>query len=642
MRVILFDDNKARPGEIDAFAKEHGWFEVRTEQDPFELEDDLEGATAVFVHNSLGENGGDEDLKETREMLPGLCKDTGIECVRFSGAFMSDNEAYRQMNKENFFRRLPKALRRWEAAGSMDLGLLFHDGPVAEAEAEVPLPGNTARLGADFDTNNVDAYKSLLAGAGRVEIDLDVAGPAKGLISAAMIRLWLPELGEKALCPIIFRGAKEVSEYARTQGRVPWQVLFCDGSYFNPKDGEGASPLRIEHFRSGFLDRVKIRPVEEAGNHTISNDWGAFLVGLFTTGADCGDGLFKRMSTNDPMYLLYIWLSAMSGEDLKRLAEGRFFSSISRPAPHKGKKAGRILLVDDQVDVWGDVMERLLDAYELRAIPRKDFNKDRRQCYISEAAEREIMSGNYDLILLDLRLGGVAEEDLPEGEKFSGLKVMDKIYRMNPGQQVVMFTSSNKAWNLSEALNYPGCAGYYIKESPATGNSLAEVRENVEGLLTTIERGMSRAYLKNVYSNIYELKKKLKALGEADYYSAPYYEEISAQLDIAYTTLYDAAKGEETHADNADTYGPAFLAIEQVIEIMAQIWCPGKDFIADRIIECFDIDTKIGPKCSGNLRRLIWERNGFVHRNDNAVAIDSKEFFERMLSVVSDIIMYAL
>lgn len=639
MKVLIFDDNRTRPREVDEFAAGQGWLEVVTAQDPYELEETLEGATAVFVHNSLGDNDDDDDLRDVREALPGLCRERGIPLVRFSGAFMEDNAEFGQMSKENFFRRLPGALAAWDAAGSVELRLLFEDAPAARsaAAAAAGVAGRKARLGADFDLRDVDAYKALMQDADLLEIDLDATGAAKGLTAGAMLRLWLPELREKALVPIVFLGAKDAGEYALTPGRVPWQVLFCAGSSFNPAEGEAPEGLNIADFCEGFLDRIKIRPVEEAGNHTISNDWGAFLVGLFATGADCGDGLFKRMSTNDPMYLLYTWLSSMSGEDLRRLAAGTFFSSIATPAPHKGKKAGRILLVDDQVDVWGDVMKKLLGGYELTAIPRADFNKDRESCYMSEGARKEIVSGKYDLILLDLRLGGAAEEELPEGAKFSGLRVLEEIYRKNPGQQVVMFTSSNKAWNLNEALNYPGCAGYYIKESPATGNSLAEVRENVEGLVKTIGRAMDRAYLKGVYTDISTLQHKLKELGEDDEEYAGAYEEISVQLDIAFTMLYDAAR-----SDNADRYGPAFLALEQVIEIMSQVWAPGREFIADRIIHCFDLNGCVGYHCGNKLKWLIGVRNGFVHRNDGAVEIDSEKYFVEMLGVISDIVILAM
>ena len=47
-----------------------------------------------------------------------------------------------------------------------------------------------------------------------------------------------------------------------------------------------------------------------------------------------------------------------------------------------------------------------------------------------------------------LRLNGAAEDGQLVPEEFSGYKVLRRIKELNRGNQVIMLTASNKAWNL--------------------------------------------------------------------------------------------------------------------------------------------------------------------------------------------------
>ena len=73
---------------------------------------------------------------------------------------------------------------------------------------------------------------------------------------------------------------------------------------------------------------------------------------------------------------------------------------------------------------------------------------------------------NYDVIFLDLRL--LKEEDkvnqISNISDFTGTKVLRKIKDINKGIQVIIFTASNKVWNIEKLLEI-GANGYYIKEN---------------------------------------------------------------------------------------------------------------------------------------------------------------------------------
>ena len=78
-----------------------------------------------------------------------------------------------------------------------------------------------------------------------------------------------------------------------------------------------------------------------------------------------------------------------------------------------GKK---ILLIDDEADKgWSDVLKQMLNGSTFKTIKEQaaDYSS------LSEAAQDEIESGNYDLIFLDLRMNGVQEEGKVRPEDFS-------------------------------------------------------------------------------------------------------------------------------------------------------------------------------------------------------------------------------
>jgi len=106
---------------------------------------------------------------------------------------------------------------------------------------------------------------------------------------------------------------------------------------------------------------------------------------------------------------------------------------------------------------------------------------------------------NYDVIFLDLRLS--KEEDkvnqISNISDFTGTKVLRKIKDINKGIQVIIFTASNKVWNIERLLEI-GANGYYIKESPEYILNEVFSKENYNELLVTVKKTLSLKYLRRV------------------------------------------------------------------------------------------------------------------------------------------------
>jgi len=130
-----------------------------------------------------------------------------------------------------------------------------------------------------------------------------------------------------------------------------------------------------------------------------------------------------------------------------------------------------ILLIDDEAENgWKQIIEKVLFNGELIHI-----------AIDNDSAKEKLEQTVYDLIFLDLRFG---EQDHLESDikKFGGYKILkeqirNSLYSVNFSTPVLIFTASNKIWNITEMLE-AGADDYYIKEHPDTAYDLDFSRKN--------------------------------------------------------------------------------------------------------------------------------------------------------------------
>ena len=187
----------------------------------------------------------------------------------------------------------------------------------------------------------------------------------------------------------------------------------------------------------------------------------------------------------------------------------------------------------------------------------------------SERAKQTIIEGHYDLVLLDLRLGGIKEDFIVDPEQMSGYKVLQIIKQCNRGTQVIMLTASNKAWNLKALMSgATGADGYFVKESPEYEFSDELSRANLRSLISDMEHCLEQRYLVEFWSFVRSLEQVESELAG----------EIRTQLEIAYEMAARAVKQED--------YSYAFLALYQVVEIVTSA-------LTDWTIDTSDKNSKL-------------------------------------------------
>ena len=209
---------------------------------------------------------------------------------------------------------------------------------------------------------------------------------------------------------------------------------------------------------------------------------------------------------------------------------------------------------------WKDTLKNLFTNAEFEYIDRSVLSFED----YTEEEQNKILNEDWDLYLLDLRLGGDKEENIYNTDEFSGMKVLKRIKEHNRGNQVIMFTASNKAWNFKSLLSPDaGANGYYIKESPALKLPEQFSLMNITAFITDVNKCFERAYLKEFYDLIKEIRAHVKTM-RVQQFNPQYlrlFEEVQSQLEIAFN-MADIA-------DSPNMHKYAYIAAEQAFEIIS-------------------------------------------------------------------------
>ncbi len=621
MKVILIDDClpsdridfvNGLVADYSHFSFYSRWDDVREEieSQPVVDDDNALSEYLVFFHDSLPES----------RMLKKILDDRAMANVSFSGSRqrIENHGFYVDMPRDQFYRCLPGFL----AQGADYNDLAYFTRPVEEA---APVPSGIPEA---------------------LVLPLDGGNLHDSIKQAMLTRLDYIMGGQVPLRPIILVGVKTVQEYVAEDYALSMpqhfsDILVTEGVYIVATDAEAgrlvgsgaARPLAPERFKTGFLDRVKINPLI-GGNHTISNDWGAFLVSRFLGNEAVFENHRRKVFDTDRAYLMYLLLSAMPDDALSNLAAQHGNADTQdMPVRLPDSTGRRVLLIDDQDTVWADVVSALLPGADLTVwgksageahaghtyTYRRYINDDESAFFLTDEALAQIDTAgdSYDLIMLDLRLGGAAEENIGADRSLSGISVLERLMKGNRGNQVIVLTSSNKAWNMQRALLKYKAVGYYIKESPMHLHRPEETRRNLELLIDNINLAFRRSQLRNVYKDIYSRDENAPGmLMLIERYRTGHDSIVSdlqtmdRQIAASFAMIQEASR----MPDGDISYAYAFVALEQVFETI-------KDFSVDNpangntfssLCSALDLDD---DRCGG-LREQIYKRNRFIHSDE--------------------------
>ena len=168
---------------------------------------------------------------------------------------------------------------------------------------------------------------------------------------------------------------------------------------------------------------------------------------------------------------------------------------------------------------------------------------------------------NYDVVFLDLRL--LKEEDksnqINSIDDFTGTKVLKVIKEINPGIQIIIFTASNKVWNIEKLLEL-GANGYYIKESPEYILSTSFSKDNYDEFIKTIQTCLLRKPLKQIYTLSQNIKSIITTLVKNKKIDKSFGKSVQQYIELA-NKIIDAARTE-------NDYAMGYLVLFKCIELI--------------------------------------------------------------------------
>lgn len=467
------------------------------------------------------------------------------------------------------------------------------------------------------------------------------------------LRLSVTEVGANALVPIVFASDFTMKKYLHV--KTYSQLLMTRNLFFQSRSNiilDAVSPLEAERYYDDFLDFVCVQPGPEVGRHSLANQWGAGVLDrLLNNGVPSGNEVLKTAAKS--LFFKYSFVQTFNVADFLAGKPEARFAIMNRPAIQaKGK---RILLIDDEADKgWEYVLKRLVVTNEgdFDVIGHRVKNYD---AFTKEEKEK-IEKGNYDLIFLDLRMNGVEEENVYKPEDFSGMKILKQIKKDSPGTQVIMFTASNKAWNLKALLD-AGANGYYIKESPEYKFSLGFSLANYDALRENIKDCLRRSYLRDVDMRIKSIKKDINKTFVNRNFKASVINQIEASyvllearhFEFAYISLYQTIELINDEYLDQDEHGSWY--IKETGE-KAKSWTTNfrKECVETNVKDdgtakypewqkaaslYYQLWGQIDKTFGYQLQTLINERNKFMHNDCNSKSeIYNEQGFLKLFDVV--------
>ena len=331
----------------------------------------------------------------------------------------------------------------------------------------------------------------------------------------------------------------------------------------------------------------------------------------------------KKIDTN----LYFKWIEFISNfkKEIDNDSQIKNIFKIST----KGKE---ILLIDDQAENgWNDVLEKgIFKNHNITAVTVKDD------------AEAKVKEFKYDLILLDLRLNNEDDKEL-KPENLSGFKLLQKIREdfftsKNFSTPVVIFTASNKAWNIDEVLEN-GADGFYIKENPnfSDWNTSKENYKTFKKLLSRlcliIEKDVDSG--KSIYTLSQkrgEVKKLIDKIHKANYRikNENIRKRIDEKLKLGYGQLFDkTSKFKQDHfLHNNEIL--SFLIFWSILEEISAEYYNKQSFKLKKNKDgCYSFNNW----CLGE-KKVVWETsnlNSNTHEYQTLLSKFPKENFEEVI-----------
>lgn len=269
-------------------------------------------------------------------------------------------------------------------------------------------------------------------------------------------------------------------------------LIGCDNKSF-------LNSLQIERREenTNYINKIHLDlPSNLGDNHSVANKW---AISRWEEMIKWNIEIPSIFGNEFSKSLYFKYLSAKFGEHDKFKKKNKcdvYFSGI------EGK---RIVYIDDEYDKgWESILQYICQKNGAELICFKEFNKQFSREELVHKIQTFIDIHNADCYLLDLRLH---ESDFVQGAELTGHTISRYIKNLNSGNQIVVFTASNKVWNLKKEIFKIGATSYILKESPELNLRRMESEEIFNEFIQSIRLACKMSYIKELLELQNELKR---------------------------------------------------------------------------------------------------------------------------------------
>jgi len=313
-------------------------------------------------------------------------------------------------------------------------------------------------------------------------------------------------------------------------------------------------------------------------NHSIANEWAIYRWSQIIGASDINIEKINEIQ-NSNLYFKYL-------KTIYPISKSDTIENNKLKINFEGNS--KILYIDDEADKgWREIFETIFyDKNENIDFSYLDneFNEKTKEEIINISL-KTIKDEDIDLVILDFRLHK-DDFDNNEIETITGYQILKKIKEYNKGIQVIIFSATNKIWNL-QALQEAGADGFIVKESPENSNNPNFTKQSILRLVKTIENRLNMIFLKNVFPIIEKINLHLNKVpnnngepGLDGLMKIKFKNEIFIQLDIIYDCLEKSSlKISTTIEDEHSYFNLSFISIFKIIELINDFYTDEKGIV---------------------------------------------------------------
>lgn len=415
-------------------------------------------------------------------------------------------------------------------------------------------------------------------------------------------------------------------------------TFLIDNEYFNLLKTKNV--FLIDYTRSAFKDallkeyesltieqlskeikKLKLDPPQNyEDNHSIANEWAIYR---WASSIDASDSEIENITQKVNRQLYFKYLKTI-------YPKSKIPTFTEKYLKIKYSESPKILYIDDEADKgWYEILCKILyDINNLEFDYLDEELNSKTQDEIIKVCIDKITENNIDLVLLDFRLH--QDDFIADNiQDVTGLILLKEIKKINLGIQVIIFSSTNKVWNL-QTLQEAGADGFIMKESPENSIDSKFTANSILNFKKTIEKCLMKFFIKEIFNLMDPIAKlvKIESQQKPSNFSLsiqqPTIQSINQRIEIFSKLIYNYPSNLEW------PFSTIILMIEEIVNLLYF------DDGVDHVVEIAENNLFKKIKCNyststGRSLSIKPNYNGSKYSNEEyVVPYDEMHFYNKV------------